>query len=639
MDKIKSNIHRGNKNFVLGISFVVFSLIASVVWGFTYAEDIPPVTTSTITSGTTNTIEDVRPQAPTNLNVLVDGNKVILNWTDNSNNEAGFKIYRGPIWTDIGNVGSNITTFTDVGREAGTYTYRLNAFNGNYSYSLISNDVTVTVGETTTVTNTTVVAPTTITTTTLNTSIPNINSIISYIPNAPSNLSLYGVLSSLSKSISLKWTDNANNEDKFNIERKLSSASAWSYLNLIMGSNLSFYIDEKVTSGVSYDYRVQACLTNVGCSSYATLEKIIIPVVNNILNPNSLAIPPVITTTPAVNTIVNSIVVPVVLPKVPTVTSVDTSVTGTTRSVKIEPSVLPSTTTTISNTGAATTTKEVLPAEIPKQIIENVTDTLNILFKSSEATIGTTTNNGDVKVEQPAPTLAQIAKDEKVKEEIVQLVYQDTNKDGISDYDSKYVYNMDPVKPSPTSIYEGKNITAGEKILLGFDPSKKDLEKVVIEEPTTEAKPEIVVASYKVNEIKLTETKGIELKGRALPNSFITLYIYSTPIMVTVKTDSNGEWQYTMDKELENGNHTVYTATVNNTGNIVAKSTPFTFVKTAEAVTFQDIVPIQVAQAVTVVEKPGFLQSKNIFFVIIGALMMAGVILILIGLLSKKNTQ
>ena len=727
---------------------------------------ILPVSTTTTIPNTT------APAAPTNLTVRADGNNVVLNWIDNSNNEAGFKIYRGPIWTDIGNVGSNITSFTDIGRGAGTYTYHLNAFNGSNMYSPISNDATVTVGgATTVVNNVNTNNTTTCTGLTLalkdGKTIYNVGDIVSYswscipvgsignvsvwlqkpdsslmsygygfgsnssvvgfgttnfslgqyvlkaclgtncmttgaiqpatqtfslvaatttpslspnttsvsnipvttvipdviaksIPNAPSNLSLYGVLTSLSKSISIRWTDNADNEDKFNVERKLSTASSWSYLNLIMGSNMTFYTDNSVVPGVSYDYRVQACLSGVGCSSYSILEKIIIPTVNKIFNPltTTLNIPVTNTITNPVNTPISTPVTTpattTVIPK--TITTTMPTLPTTVNAPKLpaasnaEPLLpnQPETPTSVSIASNITEIKAPSPLEAPKDIIESVTAILNIIPVPLPETNKEIIPN-EVKVEQTVEQIKQeeiqkqeavkeeIIKQDKIKEEIVQLVYKDTNKDGISDYDSKYVYNMDPVKASPVSTYKGKSINAGEKILLGFDPGKKELAKVVSEEPTT-SKTDTIVSAYKVREIALTEKKEVILKGQAMPNSFITIYIYSTPIMVTVKTDSNGEWQYTMDKELENGNHTVYTATVNDTGNIVAKSTPFSFVKTAEAVTLQDIVPVQVAQA-SEVPKPGFLQTKNIFISIIGVLMLIGITLTLIGLLTKKNTQ
>lgn len=65
---------------------------------------------------------------------------VELNWTDNSDNETGFRIQRKDstnIFTDAGTVGAGVTTFTDNVTEVTTYTYRVIAFNdsavSNYS--------------------------------------------------------------------------------------------------------------------------------------------------------------------------------------------------------------------------------------------------------------------------------------------------------------------------------------------------------------------------------------------------------------------------------------------------------------------------------------------------------------------------
>lgn len=77
------------------------------------------------------------PAAPTNLFAIADTFTVDLNWTDNSNNELGFKIERkddslnvpGP-WTLIDSVGANITTFTDTGLTPfTTYSYKVYAYN------------------------------------------------------------------------------------------------------------------------------------------------------------------------------------------------------------------------------------------------------------------------------------------------------------------------------------------------------------------------------------------------------------------------------------------------------------------------------------------------------------------------------
>jgi len=69
-----------------------------------------------------------------------------LAWTDNANNETGFKIERCQgngcsNFAEIAQVGANVTTFPNTGLSANTrYRYRVRAFNGggNSAYSNIA---------------------------------------------------------------------------------------------------------------------------------------------------------------------------------------------------------------------------------------------------------------------------------------------------------------------------------------------------------------------------------------------------------------------------------------------------------------------------------------------------------------------
>ena len=79
----------------------------------------------------------VIPAGPTNLGAVADTFSVDLSWTDNSDNELGFKIERkddslnvpGP-WTLIDSVGANETSFTDTGLTPNTvYSYKVYAYN------------------------------------------------------------------------------------------------------------------------------------------------------------------------------------------------------------------------------------------------------------------------------------------------------------------------------------------------------------------------------------------------------------------------------------------------------------------------------------------------------------------------------
>lgn len=71
--------------------------------------------------------------APTSLTATpLSGRRMLLRWTDNSNNETYFRIERsisGGAFREIGAVGTNITRYTDSGLTAGrTYTYRVRAY-------------------------------------------------------------------------------------------------------------------------------------------------------------------------------------------------------------------------------------------------------------------------------------------------------------------------------------------------------------------------------------------------------------------------------------------------------------------------------------------------------------------------------
>jgi hypothetical protein len=84
----------------------------------------------------------VVPNAPSNLNAQAFGCDIKLTWTDNSNNETGFYIYRknGNVYVQMGYTGPNQTTFWDYGLPSGTYSYYVRAYfqpvSGKKTFSL-----------------------------------------------------------------------------------------------------------------------------------------------------------------------------------------------------------------------------------------------------------------------------------------------------------------------------------------------------------------------------------------------------------------------------------------------------------------------------------------------------------------------
>lgn len=168
----------------------------------------------------------------------------------------------------------------------------------------------------------------------------------------------------------------------------------------------------------------------------------------------------------------------------------------------------------------------------------------------------------------------------------------DTDSDGVSDFDERVLFKTDPL----VADSDNDGVNDGVEIISGYNPLDASSEAVVTYESPKES------AAYVENETLSVQTVNpivrhdqalpdsappvqTEIRGHGIPNSFVTIYIFSTPTVVTVKTDSDGSFVYTFEKELEDGEHEVYVAVTDNTGEIVAQSNPFKFVKEAQAYT------------------------------------------------------
>jgi M6 family metalloprotease-like protein len=178
------------------------------------------------------------PASPTSLSASGGTSSITISWTDNANNEQGFYIERkigaGGTWGYYAAVGANVTSYTDTSVVAGnTYYYRVYAYNAA-GYSLYySNEA---------------------------------SAALQSVPASPTSLSASGGTSS----ITISWTDNANNEQGFYIERKIGTGGAWG-LYASVGANVTSYTDTSVVAGNTYYYRVYA-YNAAGPSQYYSNE-------------------------------------------------------------------------------------------------------------------------------------------------------------------------------------------------------------------------------------------------------------------------------------------------------------------------------------------------------------------------------
>jgi hypothetical protein len=208
------------------------------------------------------------------------------------------------------------------------------------------------------------------------------------------------------------------------------------------------------------------------------------------------------------------------------------------------------------------------------------------------------------------------------------LLDEDTDGDGVSDYDEVYIYDTDP-ENTHTS---GGNLSDGEKILRGINPADVNESQISYSDPRSD-KDSYISDVYTVDRVELIDYNGqkrVKLQGKALPNSYTTIYVYSTPAIVTIKTDGRGEWSYTLDKELENGDHSVYVATVNNSGRLVARSSAIPFTKTAEAAAIGTF-----GIGETAISQNSFIQEN--FILIILVILLAAIVITLMLTGRKKE--
>ncbi len=633
---------------------------------YAYLSGIVPLNTTTATTtgtvGGANYSTTIAPTVPTNLRASTGScgdYHVGLSWSAASY-ASSYKIYRN---------GSSIGSTTAL-----VYYDTSAAMTSNYYYTVFAKNAYGTSTGATVTVSTPSRCPTTATTTivTATTTAPTSTSTV---PMAPTSLSINGTPTA--SSISLRWTDNANNEDKFIIERKLSTSasSAFASLYQIIGANVTTFTDNTVAAGVSYDYGVQACKSGTGCSNYTYLLGVrTSPMVQStstlnvaVSNPSVSTIPTVpmsvavnasssaaVTATSSPVTIVQATTSPEII-KIQDISQVvdetKTAIDDAKASlIKIIDDAIASVLKDSDPVDLATTTQELsniregllakiderlagLTAITPEQILALKADISlglrDIRTKATAQNTASTTaaiyESGSVTKELDALKVTIADNSKAMKAQGGDLLFKDTNKDGISDYDSKNVYHIDPIKPSPVSVYNGQTVTAGQKVLLGFDPKQTTLVRVVPEQPASTTAP--VTSVYKVAQVKLTEDKKVAITGKALPNSYVTIYIYSTPTIVTVKANSDGEWQYTMDKELDSGQHTVYTASVNNSGKILARSQAFVFTKTAEAATLGSVPPVVISDTT----KPGLFDNVHIYVLVMALAAIIVIILLAVG--------
>ena len=169
----------------------------------------------------------------------MSSSRINLTWTDHASNESGFRIERSAdavTFTEIGVVGSNVTTYASTSLSAATqYWYRVRAYNaaGQSAYAGPANATTM---------------PTK--------------------PSAPKSL----IGTRQPGGITLTWTDTSSNETGFSIERS-PDGHAFSQIATV-AQNVSTYLDASPGASSYVFYRVRA-FNLAGYSGYSNKLKVL----------------------------------------------------------------------------------------------------------------------------------------------------------------------------------------------------------------------------------------------------------------------------------------------------------------------------------------------------------------------------
>lgn len=190
------------------------------------------------------------PAAPSDLDaVTISSTKILLTWTDNSTNEAGFKIERKSSWNNdtafrtVGLAHANDTAFMNNHLRPDTwYYFRVRAVNnaGASHYSNVDSAMTNT----------------------------DTNFVV---PNAPSDLT--GTANS-PRSVDLEWNDNSANEMKFVIEKRstLGPDSVFRPVGHTHRNDTTFRV-MGLRPDTEYNFRV-AAVNQAGMSDYSNIATV-----------------------------------------------------------------------------------------------------------------------------------------------------------------------------------------------------------------------------------------------------------------------------------------------------------------------------------------------------------------------------
>lgn len=162
-------------------------------------------------------------------------------------------------------------------------------------------------------------------------------------------------------------------------------------------------------------------------------------------------------------------------------------------------------------------------------------------------------------------------------------VFVDTDGDMIGDFDEVQVYGTDPERKDS----DGDGALDGEEIIARTDPRgdrSVDLspsEQLVNDDPRLSGVTRSDI--LEITQIERTSDVGpdtaLRFAGSAPPYAFVTLFVFSDPMLRVAQANASGTWSILLDETLPLGTHDAIVSLVDGKGRVLARSLPVSFTK------------------------------------------------------------
>jgi len=159
----------------------------------------------------------------------------------------------------------------------------------------------------------------------------------------------------------------------------------------------------------------------------------------------------------------------------------------------------------------------------------------------------------------------------RLSESSLLSVITDTDEDGLSDFSEEIISKTDRLRKSTV----GTASTDRETLLLGQNAASLDLEDTLYVDLSGESQAYITMSQLQNVEQRKNindEQGSIFLKGLSVPASIVYGYIFPENVVFVTKANNFGIWEYTLTRELVDGEYSLYLGHLESNGNPVTRS-------------------------------------------------------------------